>query len=207
MKLIGLFFFNFFFINAIQSQNCNLLDKEAFFTSIKFGGQIPDKLTNCSKEKVVDLSTYILFRIAYDSLNMDCKKQYTDLFTYHKVRFTNAQIEGDKWGRITAVNRYSFLDNVVAGSAIAYNPPPQYTLLYNKFRSLYGKPVMVETPTKVDSLFIRERGMTQMVGWYCSDIFLELRVSYGAQEKLLNALSVRIRNTAFDLPQIEKLSD
>ena len=102
---------------------------------------------------------------------------------------------------------YSFLDKKVAGSTITYNPPAEYTALYKKLQSLYGKPVAIEMPTQMDSLLIRERGMTHKVGWYCSDIFLELRVNYGAEEKFLNMLSVNIRNTAFDLPEVEKLFD
>ena len=207
MKTICILLAKFLFIHAIQGQNCNTLDKEPFFTSIKFGGQIPDNLASCSKEKIVDLSTYKHLRIAYDSLKGTCKKLYADLFSYHKVRFLNTQIEADNKGRITTVNMYSFLDKKVAGSTITYNPPAEYTALYKKLQSLYGKPVAIEMPTQMDSLLIRERGMTQKVGWYCSDIFLELRVSYGAEEKFLNMLSVNIRNTAFDLPEVEKLFD
>ncbi len=109
---------------------------------------MPEKLATCGQEKIVDLSTYRLLRIAYDSLNKNCKKQYADLFTYHKVRFSNTQIEGDNKGRITAVNMYSFLDAAVAGSAINYQPPAEFTALYKKLQSLYGEPGTEKRPRK-----------------------------------------------------------
>ena len=193
MKFIYCLLLAFFNTIILHSQNCNTLDNKSFFKSIKFGNQIPDELFLCSK-----IQKNTLFRVEYDSLNQHCKKKYSDLFKFLTVPYSFLQISRTQKGKISSVGLYSFFDD---NRGKTYEPPANFINTYNKLISLHGKPTRIEEPTATDSLFIKELGMSKLVAWECENIFLTLRVRYGAASKVLNILEIQIMDRSFDIPE------
>jgi len=206
MKVFYCFLFGSLVTFNVHSQKCQTLDTKSFFTSIKFGGQIPADLTVCSRKTKIENPYYGVLRIGYDSLQRECKKKYADLFTFLSVPFSFSQLGTNKNGQILSVELYSFF-NDHSGNAVTYKPPSNFIRINKKLESLYGKPTRIEEPTKTDSLFIKEKGMPLLIAWECNTIHLRLRVIYGARQKALNVLHLQIINRDFDLPEAIQFSE
>jgi hypothetical protein len=205
MKPLFYLLFCFLLTGEVQGQNCKTLEQKSFFKSVRFGGPIPDELTNCSKAIKLKYSNYTHVQVMRDSLQQRCNKKYADLFHFLSVPFSFAQLDANNKGELFFVEMYSFFDDNRSGDSITYNPPPNFTRLYKKLESLYGKPNRTEVPTKADSLFIREKGMPLMVAWECNNIHLRLKIHYGARQKMQNVLDIQIVNRAYELlPEVEK---
>ena len=188
---------------SLHSQNCKSLDSKLFFKSIKFGDQVPDKLTACSKSPKLEYSSYIDYRLEYDSLNKDCRKRHSDIFEFLSIPFSFSEISTNKKGQIFQVELYSFFDDTHRKDSIISVPPANFVKIFNKLVALYGKPTEIKEATNSDSLFIKELGIPRLIVWECNNISLRLRVNYGSREKALNLIDVQIRNTQFEL--IEEL--
>jgi len=199
MKVFSYFLFGFLVTCKVHGQNCQRLDSTSFFTSIKFGDQIPADLASCSKKSKIESPYYGILRTKYDSLTRECKKKYTDLFTFQSTSFSFSQVSTNKSGQILTVELYSFFNDNRTAKEINYGPPPDFIRIYRKLESLYGKPAIIQEPTKTDSLFIKEKGMPWLIAWYCNTINLQLRVNYGAREEALNVLHIQITNREFDI--------
>jgi len=207
MKLLYLLFFNFLISFIAIGQDCKKLDSKSFFRSIKFGDSIPPDLIACSQKTKVG-NGYSFLRIQYDSLDKSCKKKYADLFTFLSTPFSFSQISTNNSGQIMLVEFYSFFEDKRPDKPLTYELSPNFSKIYKKLQSLYGKPTTIKEPTKTDSLFLREKGIPVEMYWICNTIDLQLRGFYGASKKDLNVLHVQIRNRNFDLvPELQEPSD
>ena len=204
MKLFYCLLFSLIAAITLHCQNCKGLDSKLFFSSIKFGDQIPGDLTDCSKKTKIEYQYHTDYRLQYDSLNQGCRKRYADLFTFLSIPFSFIQIDANKKGQVFYVELYSFFDDAHLHDSI-YTPPANFIEIYNKLVSLYGKPTGIEEATDRDSLFIKELGMPRLIAWECNNISLRLRVNYGSREKNLNVIDIQIRNRQFELIEQEKL--
>ena len=201
MKFGYCLLFGLFITDFIYCQDCKILDNKSFFETIQFGNEIPDDLFLCSGKQKLPSLYYTGFRIEYDSLNPDCKKRYSDLFSFQTVRYSFSQIGINKGGQIFLVDLYSFFDANHANDSTTYEPPVEFTDTYNKLISMYGKPTRTEEATGTDSLLIKDLGMPKLVAWECDNIFLTLKVRYGSRSKALNVLDIQIINKNLDLPE------
>jgi len=77
--------------------------------------------------------------------------------------------------------------------------PEKYTRIYNKLVSLHGKPA--DTNDQYDMTMKK----TRTSSWECNDIWLELKVTYGSENKDLNILSVTIKHKDFEMVEQEQL--
>jgi hypothetical protein len=191
---------------SLCGQSCKVLDKSVFFKSIGIGNQIPADLLLCTKKTGPANRYYSGLRIQYDSLSLDCKKKYSDLFTFLLHRFSYTELATNQSGEFYTLQMYSFFESKHLGDSITYTPPATFVALYKKLKLLYGEPLMVKGPTGQDSLFIKESGIEQKIDWYCDSIHLQLRVYYGAREKMLNSLTILFTNRDYDRPeQLQRL--
>lgn len=189
---------------AANSQHCKALEKASFFKSMKFGDKVPAGLfTNCQKTKPGYGGG--LYRIAYDSLSQNCRKEYAELFNFLFVPFSFLQLITNQKGEISSIELYSFFDDR-RDESIIYKLPGNFTGLYDQLVSHYGKPTHVQQATGTDSLFIRDLGMPRVADWECDNISLRLRVVYGARNKDLNILHIQVRNRGFEASPEEEVS-
>lgn len=203
MRIFCYFLFSFLVSLNLSGQNCQRLDEQSFFKSIRFGEKIPPALAACTnKSNNGNASNISFLRIEYDSLQQACRKKYADLFTFHSESFSFSQISANQKGQILSVEYYSFFDENKATASTSDSPLPRFERLYKKLESLYGKPTMLALPTRTDSLLMKEKGMEQGAAWSCNTIDLKLRVYHGAPQKGLNVLHVIIRNRDFDKPEV-----
>ena len=184
---------------TLHSQNCKTLGSKPFFSSIKFGDPLPSDLLLCSNSQKLKYPYNAIFRIEQDSLNQDCKNRYSDLFTFLSTPFSFLQANTNNRGQIFYVILYSFFDDNRQNDSMTYNPPVSFTDTYKKLVSIYGEPTRTQGATGSDSLFVKESGMPMLVEWECNDILLQLRVTYGSRQRLLNVLAIQITNRQFDL--------
>jgi|GEM_PF-1858003 len=185
--------------NFTYAQNCKLLDKEAFFKSMKFGKPIPDDLLICSK-----LQRNELFRVEYDSLDQHCRHKYADVFRFMSNSYSFLQIYTHPNGEIIAVELYTFFEDNRDDTSKIYDPPANFTKTYNKLIKLYGTPDRIRNPSKYDSLFIRDTGMEKEADWVCGNTALTFRVRYGARRKDLNVFHVRLDKIEIPLPDVKE---
>jgi hypothetical protein len=198
MKMFSCLLFVFFITLKVHSQNCKTLDTTSFFTSIKFGDQIPGELIACAKKAPSQSPYSIDLSLMYDSLNRDCKRKYSDLFTFLSVPFAFSEITANRKGQIYSVELHSFLDDNYPDDSITYASPGKFISIYKKLESLFGKPSRIEEPSHDDSLFIRDIGMPREIAWECNKIRLQLSARYGSRGKWINTIDILIKNRTFE---------
>ncbi|MDI3322053.1 hypothetical protein [Pinibacter soli] len=197
MKFLYSLFFVLSATNFLYGQNCELLDKETFFKSIKLGEQIPDDLLICSK-----IQRNEFFRVEYDSLDQQCRHKYSDLFKFLSNSFSFLQIYRYTTGKIVSVDLYSFFEDNRDDTSKIYDPPANFTKTYNKLIKLYGMPNRIKNANETDSLFVRDIGMEKVAEWICGNTALTLMVRYGARKKEINVFSVRFDKIEIPLPDV-----
>ena len=206
MKLLCCLFLTLLIAVVVQSQNCNKLSSELFFTSLQFGATVPGDFIECSKNETLQYANYTDYRLEYNNLNNMCEKKYSDLFKFQSIPFSYALISANKKGQIFQVELYYFFEDVHGNDSIISPAPFNFTKLLNKLVSLFGSPTKTVKSPESDTLFIKELGVRQLVVWECKNIILQLRVNYGSRTKEMNILDVQIKNTGFELlEQIEFL--
>jgi hypothetical protein len=177
----------------LNSQDCKTLDKTVFFKSISFGKPIPEDLLSCAM-----VPRNGMFRAQYDSLTRQCQKKYADLFKFLDLQYSFVQIGTNQQHRISLVSLYSFFEEKRENRK---EPPSNFINTYRKLTALYGSPTREERPNTNDSLFAEDLGIPLLAAWECDNIFLTLRVRYGARLKDLNVIEVQIMNRNFDIPE------
>ena len=133
--------------------------KASFFTTLKFGEKFPTEIKTNTKALLTRTSYYEDFLMKYDSLSKDCKRKYSDLFTFLSVPFAFSEITENRREQIYSFDLYSFFEDNHSGDSITFKTPDKFNRLYKKMESLYGKPSRIEEASYHDSLFIREIGM------------------------------------------------
>jgi hypothetical protein len=198
MKIILSILLTLFIVVDLYSQHCKTLDNALFFTSIKLGGKVNRELSDCSKNSKITYAYYTDYRLCYDSLDQVFRKKYADLFKFQSIHFSFSAFSTNKKGQISNVELYDFFEDIHGNDSIISRPPANFTKLFNKLVSLYGKPSKIEKSPDSDSLFIKDLGLHQLVVWECNNNQLQLRVNYGSRTKALNIIAIQISNTWID---------
>ena len=190
MKLFLLFILCSCFASGMQGQSkffrkeCKALDKASFFKSIKFGGHIPASFSALC---------------ASDNTEKACKAKYPDLFKFQNTAFTKASIYANAKGEINTVNMWKILppptDSVNYSHPIY---PNEYNELYKKMVARFGTPAQEDEYDMV-------MGATRKLRWSCLDIDMDLSINYGATNKDINFLTLRIYHRGYDIPEQQTL--
>lgn len=201
MKFIYCLLLSTLITSTLNSQICKTPCYQSFFKRLQFGKPLPKDFIACSNNKALQYSYYSHIQLEYDSLNKNCKKKYTDLFTFLSTPFKFVEVSTNRRGLFSGVDMFSFFNDDRKDST-DYAPPANFTRIYNKLVSLYGKPTRTEEATYNDTVLIKDLGMPRLVEWFCDDIILQLRVRYGARQKTLNGLGINILYRDFEIEEI-----
>lgn len=201
MKFIYCLLLSTLITSTLNSQICKPPYYQSFFKSIQFGKPLPKDIVACSNHPILHYSYYSNLYLVYDSLNKNCKKRYSDLFTFLSTPFKFVEVYTNRRGLFSGIDMFSFLNDDRKDST-DYAPPANFTSIYNKLVPLYGKPTSTKDANHDDTVLIKDLGMPLLVEWFCDDIILQLRVRYGARQKDLNGLGINIVYRDFEIEEI-----
>ena len=185
--------------SQLNSRHCKKLEKKVFFKSIRFGDHIPPGLVACNRPEK-GLYGYMV----YDSLSPGCKKKYSDIFNFLSMHLPMVRIATNDSGRIDYVELASFIDNEQYSDSINYDPPKKFTKIYKKLVSKFGTPTGIKEASYHDSVLIRYHGFPRIIYWVCNYMEIELKVTYGARDKIWNLLNVSIKDRHFEFIEEDK---